>query len=87
MDVRNMKTFYSNYNRSYWMINKIDISGPDSEGRRHALPQLPGAAAEEVGMRLAQVLLLQVRDMLGHAAAQMGTKRKNSLISLKIFFK
>ena len=52
------------------------FAGPDREGRGPALPQLPGAAAEEVGLRLGEMHLLQDWDLLGHQAAQMGTQRK-----------
>ena len=48
--------------------------GHGGQGRRHVLPQLPGAADEEVGLRLAQVHLLQDGDLLGDEAAPMGSQ-------------
>ena len=58
------------------LIISIYLQGHGGQGRRHLLPELPGAAAEEVGLRLGEVHLLQDGDMLGHQAAQMGAKRK-----------
>ena len=54
--------------------NSILALGHGGQGRRHVLPQLPGAADEEVGLRLAQVHLLQDGDLLGDEAAPMGSQ-------------
>ena len=63
-------------------------SGLDREGRGPPLPELRGAAAQEVGLRLGEVHLLQDGDMLGHQAAQMGAERKrlyNSSIYIYLY--
>ena len=41
------------------VLDLILFAGLDREGRGPALPQLPGAAAEEVGLRLGEMHLLQ----------------------------
>ena len=56
------------------IINLKCLQGHGGEGRRDVLPELPGAADAQVGLRLAQVHLLQDRDLLGDTAATMGSK-------------
>ena len=67
---------YSADDDSVDMIAHLMFAGLDREGRGPALPQLPGVAAEEVGLRLGEVHLLPDRDMLGHQTTQMGTQCK-----------
>ena len=55
------------------LLNIKFILGFDWERRGSELSELPGVAAEEVGLRLGEVHLLQDWDMLGHPAAQMGS--------------
>ena len=64
--------------------HQLNPTGPDREGRGPELPELSGVAAEEVGLWLGEVHLLQDGDLLGHQAAQMGSQRKeiSSLLSV-----
>ena len=55
------------------LFNIKFILGFDWERRGSELSELSGVAAEEVGLWLGEVHLLQDWDMLGHQAAQMGT--------------